>query len=1542
MAHPSQLTTTLELLAALLAPPPATTAADAGAARRPPLAVALAAELGAAFAAAAPAALDEATAGTAATAAQWLAGTLRQARAPPVLEAWHDAGPLLVSAAAACAGSCDGRAPVLAALLLHEAAGHPSPLVRRLALVSHLALVQRCLDDVVGDGARDGDGAASAVVATVQLLACTFARATAEPCEVSAAVSSAAASAPGAAGAGPQLHDDASLVDATAMALHALLASPECGAPPERRLEAIHGVALACAHSGSVVLALSGLCGGGEAGEGDAAAPAASAAVTAAAAAAREARTSLSPLPPPSAALLAALFTRCAQSSVLAQAAGSGRVEDAAAVLRHARRLSALVSLLRSLVLPRLPAAVPLPLPLRAGSPAAGARYTVAEAVCGALLHGPLTTLLAAAPAGETFGELRGLLRLTTASLVAAPLSPPTALARAVAFGADCAPPSTAEAARAAETAAWLRSACEWAGACSDLLRCLLLLEPSAPGSEAALSLEAPPLLVAVAAEAGVGSPPQLLDFVRCAPLSALPPLVQTLTLLGGSDAISALIPALSARVAGASGSTRSGDAAADSAAAAELRLWMRHARRDEPTSPPATVTLSGALAEAVGGAGVVFDAAQPHAWAHAAGRLAGNTATPADVSALLGAAAALAADPRAASAAADASATALAAAAASGSPLDAGAVPMYGMLAALAHCVRAAVTPRPGQPPQPDGAPLAAALLGAACTVAALPSGAVRVAGLRALSAALFSGDLWARLTAAAAGSTDVQRAACDAPDGLLRAAEAALVAVTGDDGGLGAPGCGAGVGAVAGGVVPTLRWLVAAAGHSEQPGALALLQHLTASAGDERAPPLLSLLQRLAVSGEHAASAAHPVCVALDGAPSSGLQIDDATPAGAVRAAAASVLALAFTTAVVASAGPGAPAAAPLDAFLPVGLRAETEAAAAASSSRAAPRPGTPAVTRLMRRWQAAATLLTAAVHCMAAAPAASAPPLAACLSDASRLFRAAAVAPLPGCVRQYVEVALGAWLAAVSSARVAAPPEPPLCTAHALTYALFDCVRAGEVPATTGAEAASFRRGVPPISWSNATLLLTALTVAHELLPLLDEGGKGKASQLPPSLHRLLDVVVLLAATCQRHGVRETAQCCLLRLAARLPLGCELVAGKPSLLADVIATLESNAEALRTVSSQPTVLRPETGELLHLGSDTAAAVLLYSLLPIDDAIPASESAAADAVMPFAVLDSPAAMYTSSVRDAVAHVSQGIVSRQTARQEEANRQRDFHKQHHERETSNDDDGDPASLSRTTGRSLRQAQAIARYLQRTVISERTPLPVLAAALPQLNLRQTKAGGRSDDSSASHANGRSPLVRIHHRLTLVASLLRKPTNLGAVLRAAEALAPSPEDNSRSDLVVTTALPVASVLANQDVSRSSVGASKRVADMGALRMVTPRALPAFLAAAVRDGARVVALELTTGSIPLPDFRFVSATAADASTGAQHTVLLLGDEVDGVPAALLGGGAVSAAVAIPQSGDTASLNVASAAAVALYEFARQVRASPAAAPTDSYAC
>lgn len=90
------------------------------------------------------------------------------------------------------------------------------------------------------------------------------------------------------------------------------------------------------------------------------------------------------------------------------------------------------------------------------------------------------------------------------------------------------------------------------------------------------------------------------------------------------------------------------------------------------------------------------------------------------------------------------------------------------------------------------------------------------------------------------------------------------------------------------------------------------------------------------------------------------------------------------------------------------------------------------------------------------------------------------------------------------------------------------------------------------------------------------------------------------------------------------------------------------------------------------------------------------------------------------------------------------------------------------------------------------------------------------------------------------------------------------------------------------------------------------VAAPSELEDLLNLLQRRGYTVVAVEQTTGSVPVTSFAFP-----------RKCVLLLGAERTGVPARLLQR-SVNAAVEIPQVGSTRSLNVHVSASIALYAY------------------
>ena len=129
----------------------------------------------------------------------------------------------------------------------------------------------------------------------------------------------------------------------------------------------------------------------------------------------------------------------------------------------------------------------------------------------------------------------------------------------------------------------------------------------------------------------------------------------------------------------------------------------------------------------------------------------------------------------------------------------------------------------------------------------------------------------------------------------------------------------------------------------------------------------------------------------------------------------------------------------------------------------------------------------------------------------------------------------------------------------------------------------------------------------------------------------------------------------------------------------------------------------------------------------------------------------------------------------------------------------------------------------------------------------------------------------------------------------------------------------SAAPGAHCTAGRSCGQVTQHESFKALSMGAerwipLQEVAPSDLSAYLKEKRAAGWQVVALEQAHGSLPMQTFRF-----------APKTVLLLGAEGDGVPAALLAD--ADACVEITQSGLIRSLNVHVSASVVLWEYTRQ---------------
>jgi tRNA G18 (ribose-2'-O)-methylase SpoU len=148
-------------------------------------------------------------------------------------------------------------------------------------------------------------------------------------------------------------------------------------------------------------------------------------------------------------------------------------------------------------------------------------------------------------------------------------------------------------------------------------------------------------------------------------------------------------------------------------------------------------------------------------------------------------------------------------------------------------------------------------------------------------------------------------------------------------------------------------------------------------------------------------------------------------------------------------------------------------------------------------------------------------------------------------------------------------------------------------------------------------------------------------------------------------------------------------------------------------------------------------------------------------------------------------------------------------------------------------------------------------------------------------------------------LCVVLDNIRSMHNVGSVFRSADAFRVS-----KLWLCGYTPQPP-----HREIRKTAIGAEETVAWEHA-----PDA--AALAQRLRqEGWTLVAVEQTTGSVPLGEFR---------PKAGERLALILGNEVDGVQASVLEHCQV--AVEIPQFGTKHSLNVSVAAGIVLYEMVR----------------
>jgi tRNA G18 (ribose-2'-O)-methylase SpoU len=150
-------------------------------------------------------------------------------------------------------------------------------------------------------------------------------------------------------------------------------------------------------------------------------------------------------------------------------------------------------------------------------------------------------------------------------------------------------------------------------------------------------------------------------------------------------------------------------------------------------------------------------------------------------------------------------------------------------------------------------------------------------------------------------------------------------------------------------------------------------------------------------------------------------------------------------------------------------------------------------------------------------------------------------------------------------------------------------------------------------------------------------------------------------------------------------------------------------------------------------------------------------------------------------------------------------------------------------------------------------------------------------------------------------LIVVASLIDKIPNLAGLARTCEVF-------QASSLVVAQA----SVVNDPEFQNISVTAEKWIPIME----VPEAGLEAYLLGKRADGWSLVGLEQTTTSVEITKFEFP-----------KKTVLLLGREKEGVPVELIQ--MLDHCVEIPQLGMIRSLNVHVSAAIAAYQYTKQMR-------------
>lgn len=150
-----------------------------------------------------------------------------------------------------------------------------------------------------------------------------------------------------------------------------------------------------------------------------------------------------------------------------------------------------------------------------------------------------------------------------------------------------------------------------------------------------------------------------------------------------------------------------------------------------------------------------------------------------------------------------------------------------------------------------------------------------------------------------------------------------------------------------------------------------------------------------------------------------------------------------------------------------------------------------------------------------------------------------------------------------------------------------------------------------------------------------------------------------------------------------------------------------------------------------------------------------------------------------------------------------------------------------------------------------------------------------------------------------HSLIVCATLVQNAANLGGLCRTCEAF--------RLEALVMANLAITQTPAFRNLAAST----DRWQPIVACPVET---LPDWLGEKQRSGYSLVALHIDPSAIALTQFAFPP-----------RSVLVLGQELTGVPQSVLG--LCDHIVTIPQWGLVESLNVQTAAAIAIYEYTRQ---------------